>query len=344
MKTNLKQILVLLALPFISVNSQTKNADYAVVSGKISKPIEGKELKLLNRKENKNITVKINSDGTFKETVKLDQPGYYSLYYAKGNVVYLKNGSDLKVKFVNEAKSLKFEGKGSIENSILYLKDSLNNALIGEFPYSDFLSLEEKEYNRQIDAYKKTIIDLVEKNKGKIDPAFSAKQVEDVSKLKESMQPMYEEQKKILKELAPGMASPEFNNYLNYAGGTTSLKDLRGKYVYIDVWATWCHPCLNEVPFLNEIEEKYKGKNITFVSISIDREKELEKWRAMIVEKKMGGVQLWAGGNSPVEFSDRYYIKGIPRFILLDPKGNIVNQNAPRPSDEKLVKLLDSLL
>ena len=94
---------------------------------------------------------------------------------------------------------------------------------------------------------------------------------------------------------------------------------------------------------MNEIEEKYKGKNIAFVSISIDRDKEVEKWKSMIAEKKMGGIQLWAGGNSPVEFVDRYYVKGIPRFILLDPNGNIIKQNAPRPSDEKLVKLFDEL-
>ncbi|MDR6763678.1 thiol-disulfide isomerase/thioredoxin [Flavobacterium sp. 2755] len=343
MKTTYKQLLILLALPFFSANAQNKTTDYAVVSGKITNPVEGKELKISNRKENKNITVKINSDGTFQETIKLDKPGYYSLQYVKSNLIYLQNGMDLKIAFKGAEKTPKYEGKGSIENAILYLKDSLNNSLVGEYPYDSFLSLEEKEYNKQIDAYKKAITDLVEKNKGKIDPAFSAKQVEDVSKLKASMQPLYEEQKKVLKELAPGLPSPEFNNYVNYSGGTTSLKDLRGKYVYIDIWATWCHPCINEIPFLNEIEEKYKGKNIAFVSISIDRDKEVEKWKSMIAEKKMGGIQLWAGGNSPVEFVDRYYVKGIPRFILLDPNGNIVRQNAPRPSDEKLVKLFDEL-
>jgi thiol-disulfide isomerase/thioredoxin len=42
------------------------------------------------------------------------------------------------------------------------------------------------------------------------------------------------------------------------------------KYVYIDVWATWCGPCLQEVPFLQKVEEQYQGKNIEFVSISVD--------------------------------------------------------------------------
>ena len=47
----------------------------------------------------------------------------------------------------------------------------------------------------------------------------------------------------------------------------TKLEDLRGKYVYIDVWATWCGPCRGEIPYLQKVEEKYKGKNIEFVSI-----------------------------------------------------------------------------
>ncbi|MEQ6123677.1 redoxin family protein [Pseudotenacibaculum sp. MALMAid0570] len=146
-----------------------------------------------------------------------------------------------------------------------------------------------------------------------------------------------------LKLLGKGNTSPKFTNYENYAGGTTSLDDLKGKYVYIDVWATWCGPCKAEIPFLKKVEKKYHGKDIEFVSISIDKKKDHQAWKDMIVDKKLGGIQLFADSDWESKFVEDYMIKGIPRFILIDPSGNIVTSNAPRPSDAKLITLFDEL-
>lgn len=144
-----------------------------------------------------------------------------------------------------------------------------------------------------------------------------------------------------LKKLAKGSPSPKFVNYENYAGGATSLDDLKGKYVYVDVWATWCGPCKAEIPFLKEVEEKYHGKNIEFVSISVDKAKDHEKWKKMIEEKELGGMQLFADNDWNSDFVKGYLIQGIPRFILIDTEGNIINPNAPRPSDPKLIDLFN---
>jgi predicted DNA-binding protein YlxM (UPF0122 family) len=84
-----------------------------------------------------------------------------------------------------------------------------------------------------------------------------------------------------------GSVSPTFE-YDNYKGGKTKLEDFRGKYVYIDVWATWCGPCRQEIPFLKKTEEKYHGKNIVFLSMSIDKVKDVEKWRTMAKDLEMG--------------------------------------------------------
>ncbi len=146
-----------------------------------------------------------------------------------------------------------------------------------------------------------------------------------------------------LQKLEPGNPSPKFVNYENYKGGTSSLDDFKGKYVYIDVWATWCGPCKAEIPFLKELEDKYHGKNIEFISISVDSQKDYKKWKEMILEKEMGGVQLFADAAFNSTFIKEYNILGIPQFILLDPDNNIVESNAPRPSDNQLVKLLDQL-
>lgn len=145
-----------------------------------------------------------------------------------------------------------------------------------------------------------------------------------------------------VKALSAGVASPAFD-YENHKGGKTSLASLKGKYVYIDVWATWCGPCHREIPSLQKLEEDYKGKSIEFVSISIDAKKDYEKWKKMVTDKQLGGIQLIADSDWTSKFALDYAIVSIPRFILLDPEGKIVNADAPRPSDPALVTLFNDL-
>ena len=150
-----------------------------------------------------------------------------------------------------------------------------------------------------------------------------------------------------LQLIKKGMKSPEFFDYENYKGGTTSLSDLRGKYLYIDVWATWCGPCIAQIPASKKMEKLYRDKNIEFVYISIDvRDRPVynyDKWKEMIVEKSLGGVQLFADNAWESKFTKAFVINSIPRYLLIGPDGNIISGNAPRPSDQKLVELFDSL-
>ncbi len=146
-----------------------------------------------------------------------------------------------------------------------------------------------------------------------------------------------------IKRLAKGQVSPVFVNLENNAGGTTSLADLKGKYVYIDVWATWCGPCKAQIPSLKKVEKEYHDKNIEFVSLSIDVKKDHATWKQMIIDKELGGIQLMADNDWKSKFVTDYGIQGIPRFILVDPSGNIVNSDAPRPSDKKLIDLFNEL-
>ncbi len=146
-----------------------------------------------------------------------------------------------------------------------------------------------------------------------------------------------------VKTLAKGMPSPEFVDYENHKGGKTSLNDLKGKYIYVDVWATWCGPCIREIPSLKEVEKQFHGKNIAFVSTSIDKAKDHNAWVEMVKAKELGGMQLMADNDWKSKFVTDYAIEGIPRFLLIDPDGNIVNADAPRPSDPKLIELFKEL-
>lgn len=149
-----------------------------------------------------------------------------------------------------------------------------------------------------------------------------------------------------LKLTAKGMPCPKFENYENIEGGTTSMDDLlsSGKYLYIDVWATWCSFCKRETPLLKRLELQYHDENIEFVSISVDNINAKSKWKETIEQKEMGGVQLFADKSFGSDFIKKFAIKGLPRFILVDPEGNIISPNAPRPSDgPKLTKMFEEI-
>jgi thiol-disulfide isomerase/thioredoxin len=128
--------------------------------------------------------------------------------------------------------------------------------------------------------------------------------------------------------------------YPDKDGNKLSLTSFNGKLIYVDVWATWCGPCKVEIPSLQKLESDYQGKNIIFMSVSVDEDK--DAWMKMIAEKEMGGVQLWADGWSKI--TKDYAIFGIPRFMLFDAKGNVISTNAPRPSSPEIRELLDANL
>lgn len=141
------------------------------------------------------------------------------------------------------------------------------------------------------------------------------------------------------RKIAAGKPSPVFEGE-NIEGKMVSLADLKGKFVYIDVWATWCGPCRGEIPHLKKLEEKYHGKDIEFVSLSCDQDK--EAWAKMVTKDELKGVQLHIGNKAP--FMDDYMITGIPRFILLDKEGKIISANMTRPSNAETAQKFDELL
>lgn len=145
-----------------------------------------------------------------------------------------------------------------------------------------------------------------------------------------------------LDNLAKGRPAPGFT-YANTEGNTVNLKDFRGKVVYIDVWATWCGPCIKEHPDMEKLQAQFEEEEVAFVSISIDESP--EPWIKMVKEKGLGGHHLYADGAWKSTIIKDYGIIGIPRFILIDQEGNIVDSNAERPSGDiasEISALLDS--
>ena len=145
--------------------------------------------------------------------------------------------------------------------------------------------------------------------------------------------------------LNPGNVAPAFN-YPDSSGKMVSSESLKGKVNYIDVWATWCGPCKDEIPYLKKLQNELKEEDIAFVSVSIDRQEDKEAWGNMVKEKELGGYQLYADGDWNSKIAKDYVIRGIPYFIIIDKEGKLVEVSATRPSNpetkEKLLKLARS--
>jgi len=135
-------------------------------------------------------------------------------------------------------------------------------------------------------------------------------------------------------------------------GKEFKLSDFKGKPLYIDLWATWCIPCLAQSPKFNELSSKYK--NITFVAISVDQDR--DKWLKKIEsdkEKTGTDKEIIESENSvnKKEFITDIYkirkiweVESIPRFILIDKDFRIITAFAPRPSDKvEIEKLLEKV-
>jgi thiol-disulfide isomerase/thioredoxin len=147
----------------------------------------------------------------------------------------------------------------------------------------------------------------------------------DNKKFKEEIQKTVSDMAKLEK----GKPAPAFKFEDQY-GKMRTLTEFRGKYTVIDIWASWCSPCLHEIPYIKKLAEKYKNNNIVFIGISVDEDKDV--WRNIIKEKELDGIQLNTGGWD-VTFMKNYNIIGIPHFIVIDKEGNIVLSNAQSPSE-----------
>lgn len=153
-------------------------------------------------------------------------------------------------------------------------------------------------------------------------------------------------------------SAEEIANYKEYApkfefasidGQNVSVDDLKGKILYIDIWATWCRPCLDQLPAMKELEEKYRDTDVQFVSISVDSERDREKWEKMVHTKEMKGLQLYAGSSQT--FHKDYKVTTIPRFVIIGKDGELIDGNAPRPMNwetrdinHELVDYLNNLM
>ncbi|UTM21807.1 TlpA family protein disulfide reductase [Dyadobacter chenhuakuii] len=133
-------------------------------------------------------------------------------------------------------------------------------------------------------------------------------------------------------KLAPGKPAPSITG-VTPNGQTLSLADLKGKVVYVDVWATWCGPCIAEFPASKALQKLLAdNENVVFLYVSIDNKQQGWK-RYLEANKDIKGLHINISDDAEIHrFLESYQSASIPKYILVDKEGKLADVNAPRPS------------
>lgn len=161
---------------------------------------------------------------------------------------------------------------------------------------------------------------------------------------KKKFQACRQEFEKLKATDAAGQQAVDFA-FESYRGDTLCLQQFKGKFLFIDIWATWCTPCKGQIPYLKKLEKTLEGKPIQFLSVSADVQANKARWKSLVQQL---GLENGNCAIAPDAFKhpmfEKYKVKAIPHFVLIDPEGTVIMSSARFPSDPLLKIQLDELL
>lgn len=144
--------------------------------------------------------------------------------------------------------------------------------------------------------------------------------------------------------LAQKLFDKKLIKIVNINGKFETFDDLfvhnKGKLIVVDLWATWCIPCINEIPYFEAKKRKMAANSIAFVSLSLDKDNKNSEWLTLSKKLKVTGIQARVLEKSNKTLAQYYHIEFIPRYLVFDKNGALIDDNFVKPSDPGFSKKL----
>lgn len=317
------------------------------INGKIKKA-RGQMIYLQHNEGNKLVdldSAKINLFGKFKLETDVVLDDFYQITIDKKetHLLILKGGDKVNVKSTSDFKNKDYSIKGSEDSKLVQEFYSVKN---------------NKELSK--DSISKFAMAFIEKNAKSLAVFVALNDANDIKKALQFAEKgigetypnsnYHNSLKSALNQLAQrekaqkssksgiGTVAPELN-MVNPEGKLVTLESLRGKYVLIDFWASWCAPCRRENPTVVRLYNKYKDQGFDVYSVSLDKNK--ARWEAaikkdgLIWDNHVSDLKGWGSAATSL-----YGFRGIPYTVLIDKEGKIIATRLRGPALERKLEQL----
>jgi peroxiredoxin len=365
---NRKTVFLLLfgaALAACQNGAENKQAEVTVIEGIIANPQPGKMVYLSRQSLEKAVpvdSVKPDDNGKFRMEVKVESPGFYSLnvYNTQFGDLVITQPATIKVEAAGQTNGT-FKVSGSPDTDYLLRFYGLEQSFRRKADSVQALAVNGQLTQEQLmEAYQSLSADAIGKAKQMIEQNPSSivsivvagaldadKEIAFLQQIHQKLSQVHPTSEYVvdfgkrleqISKTAIGQPAPEIA--LNDPEGKEiRLSSLRGKYVLIDFWASWCGPCRRENPNVVRMYNRFKGKDFEIFGVSLDKER--DQWLKAIKDDGLtwthvSDLKFWQSSVVPL-----YRIQGIPMTVLLDKNGIIIDKNLRGQAlEDRLTELL----